>query len=515
MADRPNVLAFCVDEMRADHMGCAGKATVQTPNLDRIAAAGTMFRRAMCNNPICMPARASMFTGLLPRDHGVRANGHSLRRDLPVLPQILADAGYRTHAAGKLHMTPWVPKVAPPDVQRYPECRAYWNNGDIREFPVPYYGFQTVGFVGGHTAYAYGPYIGWLEEQGGNRTMLTSEKALQPPSGAPSCYKMSLPEELHYNRYVADSTIRLIEESAQEAAPPFFAWCSFPDPHCPIAPPAPYANMYDPQDVPLPARREGEIADLPPVYRRVRRGEFKPYGSDNTGITDDHWREMIALTYGMVTHIDAEIGRVLDALERTGQMDNTIVIFTSDHGDMMGDHGLIWKGFYTFRGCIDVPMIVSAPGFDGGRVCEALVSQIDLLPSVLDLCAIPMPGADWPEDGNPFERGNILPIRPYPGRSWRGLLDGSTDAIRETVVIENDDPPTGCQVRALVTPEYRLTVYPGTEDGELFDRRDDPDEMFNLWYDSAHRKLRTDLTLKLLADYSRDTPLYPVPPWNS
>ena len=515
MPDRPNVIIFCVDEMRADHLACAGNPIVQTPNLDRIAARGTVFSRAYCNNPICMPARASMFTGLLPRDHGVRINGQSLRTDLPLLPQVLADQGYRTHAAGKLHLTPWVPKVTPPDAARFPECIAYWNSGAIREFPVPYYGFQTVDFVGGHTSYAYGPYAQWLKERGASRELLTPSKALDTSAGAPLCYKMGLPEELHYNRYIADSTIRLIEESGTEGAPPFFVWCSFPDPHCPIAPPSPYCEMYDPGQVQSPARREGEVADLPPVYGRVLSGELKPNGTDNTGITDEHWREMIALTYGMVSHVDAEVGRILEALQRTGTIDNTVLVFVSDHGDMMGDHGLLWKAFYTFRGCINIPLIVAAPGMIGGRATEALASQIDLMPTILDLCGLPIPGSDWTEVETTFERGSVMPLRTYPGSSLKGLLDGSTENIRDSVVIENDDPTAGYQVRTLVTQTHRIGIYPGTGDGELFDLQHDPDELHNLWYQPGHATLRSEMIARLLEAYSMDTPLYPIPPWNS
>ena len=515
MAERPNVLLFCVDEMRADHLACAGNSIVKTPNLDRLAARGTVFTRAYCNNPICMPARASMFTGLLPRDHGVRINGQSLRTDLPTLPGVLADAGYRTHAAGKLHLTPWVPKVSPPDTKRYPECLEYWNAGAIEQFPEPYYSFQTVDFVGGHTSYVYGPYRQWLVEQGGDPAMLTPAKALEAPTGAPNTYKMSLPEELHYNRYIADSVIRVIDETTPEDAPPFFAWCSFPDPHVPIAPPAPYCELYSPKDVDLPVRRDGELADLPDVYRRILSGELRPNGTDNRGVTDDHWREMIALTYGMVTHVDAEVGRVLDALERAGLAQNTILVFVSDHGDMLGDHGLLWKAFYTFRGCINIPFIVYAPAMPGGRVSEALVSQIDLIPSILDLCGLPMPGSDWTEQETTFERGSIVPLRTYPGRSWKGLLEGALDSIRDSVVIENDDPTCGYQVRTLATDRHRLSIYPGTDDGELFDLEHDPDELTNLWYDPTHAGLRLELAARLLDAYTRDTPLYPIPPWNA
>ena len=224
--DRPNILIFCVDQMRADHMGCAGNPVVRAPSIDRLAARGTRFSRAYCNNPICMPSRACMFTGLLPRDHGVRTNGQALRPDLPTLPGTLADAGYRTHSAGKLHLTPWVPMVSPPDVERFPECMDYWNDGDVRELPVPYYGFQTVDFVGGHVPYAYGNYVQWLDERGGNRADLAEQNALWQSGTQPDCYKMAMPEELHYNRYIADSTIRVIEESASDVAAPFFAWYS-------------------------------------------------------------------------------------------------------------------------------------------------------------------------------------------------------------------------------------------------------------------------------------------------
>ncbi|MBI3985454.1 MAG: sulfatase-like hydrolase/transferase [Lentisphaerae bacterium] len=511
----PNVLIICADEMRADHMACAGNPVVRTPHLDRLARRGTLFQQAHVNNPICMPARATMFTGLLPRDHGVRINGQSLRRDIPVLPDIFRRAGYRTHAAGKLHLTPWVPMVEPPDIQAFPECMDYWTKGIIREFPTPYYGFQSVDFVGGHTAYAYGPYLDWLRQKGGDPRQLQPAAGRPSATGAPLCYTMALPEEFHYNRFIADSTIRLITESAGENTPPFFAWCSFPDPHMPVAPPEPYASLYDPRSVPAPAVREGELDELPPIYRRIRSGAVKPYEVNNAGVTPDQWRELIAGTYGMITHMDAEIGRVLDALEQTGQLENTVIVFTADHGDMMGDHGLLWKAFYTFRGCVRIPLLVAAPGMPGGRAEPALVSQVDLLPSMLDLCGIPLPGSDWVSRKTPFAWGTQQPLRLFPGRSWKPLLNGAAAAIRDAVVIENDDPSTGFRVRSLVTPTHRLTLYPGTEDGELFDRSDDPDELRNLWHRPERAALKQTLIRRLLDAYSLETPLYPIPPWNS
>lgn len=512
MTKQPNVIIFCVDEMRADHMACAGNEVVKTPNLDRIASEGTLFSRGYCANPICMPARASMFTGMLPRDHGVRVNGQNLRRDLPTLPGMMADAGYRTHAAGKLHLTSWVPKVDPPQPDMYPECLQYWREEDIREFPTPYYGFQSVDFVGGHTSWAYGEYANWLRERGGDVTQVQSS---EDTGDDPVSFEMEIPEDLHYNRFIADSVIDLIDQSAGPDSDPFFAWCSFPDPHAPVGCPQPYCDMYDPEDVQLPVRREGEIDDLPPFYQDVLSGELKPNGVDNSGVTDAQWRDIIAGTYGMVSHIDTEIGRVLNALEKNGLEDETIIVFISDHGDMMGDHGLLWKSFYTFEGCVRLPLIVSAPHGLDGQVCDSLVSQIDLMPTVLDLCDVDMPGEEWREVETPYERGSVVPLRTYPGYSWEPLLDGDASGWRDGVVIENDDPTCGFQVRTLVTERYRLSIYPGTEHGELFDLESDPDELHNLWYDEDKRDLRSTLTAQLLDAYSRATPLYPIPPWNS
>ena len=510
---RPNVLIFCVDEMRADHLGGRGaNAVVRTPHLDALAAGGTTFRRAYCNNPICMPARATMFTGLLPRDHGLRTNGQSLRRDQPLLPALLAAAGYRTHAAGKLHLTPWVPACEPPQPDIYPECLDYWQRGLLDRLPTPYYGFQTVDYVGGHGNYVYGNYPAWLRARGGDPALLQPKAALSPACTAPTCYRMALPEELHYNRYIADSAISTIQARSDA---PFFVWCSFPDPHLPVAPPRPYCDLYDPAAVALPARRAGEVADLSSVYARVVSGELRPNGCDNRPLPDAQWRELIALTYGMITHVDTEIGRVLAALAASGQAEHTLVIFTSDHGDMMGDHGLIWKAFYTFQGCVRLPLIVRPPGGGPGGTSDALVCQLDLLPTVLDACGLPLPGADWAARPTPFERGSVQPLGPWPGRSYLPLARGQPGAIRPAVVIENDDPCAGFRVRALVTDRYRLTVYPGLPDGELFDLRADPAELHNLWQRPDYARVRADLIQELLSRYSLETPWYPIPPWNA
>jgi len=509
---KQNVLIFCVDEMRADHMGCAGNKIVKTPHIDKLSQRGTYFPNAYCNNPICMPARASMFTGLLPRDHGLRINGQSLSETLPTMPQIFADNAYRTHSAGKLHLTPWVTNPdEKPRTDLFPESMDYWNNEDICKFPTPYYGFQTVDMVGGHTSFTFGPYIKWLQEQGVDPALLSPSKALKE-FPAPCTYKMALPEEFHYNRYIADSTIKEIEKKSDS---PFFIWCSFPDPHLPCAPPKPYCDMYNPEDMPFSPSRPDEYEDLPPFYQDVIDGKIKPNGVDNTNLKPEFFQQITAMTYGMITHLDSEIGRIMSALEKSGKLDNTIVVFIADHGDMMGDHGLLWKSYFTFRSCTNIPFIISAPGLPKNMTNHNLVSQIDLMPTILDLCGLNLPGSNWTELKTKYERGSLMKLNNYPGKSVSPMLSQTDAEIRDSVVIENDDPTTGLHVRCLITRNYRLAIYPGTEHGELFDLKNDPDELYNLWYKEEHNMIKNRLVLKLLTDYSSDTPYYPIPIGNA
>ncbi|MBC2603250.1 sulfatase family protein [Puniceicoccus vermicola] len=507
-----NVLLICVDQMRAEHLGCVGHPNVRTPNLDRLAARGIRFSNSYCNNPICMPARTTMFTGLMQRDHGVRINGQQAHPGLHYLPQIFKDAGYRTHAAGKLHLTPYVPKLDQPDPQRFPEDLEAWNRGNFSEFTTPYFGFDTVDFVGGHTSFVFGEYIHWLKSKGGDPEMLKPNNARKPACAAANCYRMALPAELHYNRYITDSTIRHIDSCAAENAS-FFTFCSIPDPHFPVAPPAPYDTLYNPDDVKLPPPSETER--LPPIYQQVHEGKIHPSGTDNSGLTEAKRREMLALTFGMITHLDTEIGRVLDTLDRHGLWENTVVAFVSDHGDMMGDQGLLWKAFYTFDGCIRIPTIVAAPETPGGLVSDSLICQMDLLPTLLDFADLPLPGSEWREKPTPFERGSVQPLNLLGGRSWRSLLSDPEKTIRDSVVIENDEPSTGLRPRCLVTPEFRLTVYAGQSWGEMFDRVKDPFERRNLWDDPKFQSTKAALLQKLMDAYTQETPWLPIPPWNS
>ncbi len=209
---RPNFLCFVTDQHRHDHLGCAGNPIVQTPSIDRLASEGVRFRRAYVNNPLCMPGRATMFTGQTARGHGVRTNGIPLDPRVPTMPQALADAGYSTHSVGKIHLRQFgAPKGVPLDdldPSEYPECGQMWGERRIDTVPTPYYGLQSVELSIGHGSWVQGDYMRWLEQQDPDAPALTTPQAGEPlASGAEQSWKMALPEELHYSKWIADRTI--------------------------------------------------------------------------------------------------------------------------------------------------------------------------------------------------------------------------------------------------------------------------------------------------------------------
>ena len=500
---RPNVVVFVADQMRADHLGCAGNRVVQTPNVDALAARGVRFDRAYVANPLCQPARATLFTGLTPRGHGVRTNGIALDGRLPLLPEVLRQAGYRTHSVGKLHLRNY--GEAPPEGcdgrcdDRYAESRHCWADGRVQALPPGYGGFETADFTGGHGAWIFGQYLTWLREQDPAAPALLGPEAGTPPaSAAPESWTMALPEHLHYNTWVADRSIDFLQSRADDR--PFFLWCSFPDPHHPYCPPEPWASMYRDADVPMPTRRPGELDDLPPHYQRsfvedVRlAGRFGP-----TRIEDEQLRDVIRLTYGMVSMVDHNVGRVLGALDRQGLRDDTVVVFLSDHGDMLGDHWMLNKGPFHFDGLLRVPMIWSWPGrWAEGAVCDRLVGHLDFAPTLLDLA-----GAPIPEGLAPAEPVAAAQLPPWPGASIADLLVDPARPGRDRLLVENDEDYLGLRLRTLVTERYQLTVYPGQEYGELFDLVEDPGQLRNLWCSPAHAALKTELRLRLLDELVR------------
>ncbi len=495
---RPNFLLICVDQMRADHMGCDGNPAIRTPHLDALASQGVLLRRAYVNNPLCMPCRATMFTGLTPRGHRVRTNGISLDPAVPTVPGALAEAGYQTASIGKIHLTShgarddFAPDGLPPE--ECPEQHRLWKTGRITRVPTPYFGFQHVEITVGHGPWVHGDYAFWLQREHPQEwERLQSTRPEPSPLGAEECGTYPLQEQLHHTAYVADRTIAHLHQCRPDQ--PFFLVCSFPDPHHPYCPPRPWDRAYAPEDVVPPVQRAGELDSLPPHMRTAYEHGLETSGrSSPAKMSDEHRREILAHTYGMVSLLDHHVGRILATLAERGLGHDTVVVFISDHGDLMGDHGLHNKGPYHFEGILRVPMIWRWPQRFPPRATRGLASLLDLAPTMLEFAGVPIPTGPASDEA---------PQQPpaWPGRSLAPLLRGECDTVQDSVIIENDEDYLGLRLRTLVTPAHKITTYTGHRGpepyGELFDLVDDPHELHNLWDDPAAQALKRDLIVKL------------------
>ncbi|MFH1927391.1 MAG: sulfatase-like hydrolase/transferase [Chloroflexota bacterium] len=484
---KPNILVIITDQLRQDHLGCYGNTIVRTPNLDRLAVQGVRCDRHYVNNPLCMPSRSTLFTGMTPRGHTVRANGINLPLHFPVLPGILASHGYQSHMVGKLHLTNHVKNV-PWHRTEDDEC-AKLKEG------LPVRGFESGEMSIGHGNYMRGAYLDWLEQKldGAPSPWDLTHEGMG--YGAEQCYYTEITEELHHSTWIGERTIDFLEERDRNR--PFFLWCSFPDPHHPYCPPQEYAEMYPPEEMPLPARREGELDSLGPHFQLAYKGTQMLAGRffhEPTLMTDMQYREIIGLTYGMVSLIDVNVGRILDTLRALDLEQDTIVIFTSDHGDVMGDHWLMNKGPFQFEGLLKVPFIVRWPGkYASSREISCLTSHLDFLPTTLDILGLAYPEGDVPD---PPEAPRQRP--PLVGASMASLLAGSTEPIHTAVLVENDEDYIGSDLRTVITERYKLTCYSGHDFGELFDLQEDPDELHNLWDVPEHQTLKLEMKAKLL-----------------
>jgi arylsulfatase A-like enzyme len=494
----PNFLLICVDQMRADHLGCNGNPVIRTPHLDSLASTGVLLRRAYVNNPLCMPGRATMFTGLTPRGHRVRTNGISLDPTVPTVPGALANAGYQTASIGKIHLTTYgvrpdfAPDGLPPE--EFPEQYRLWKAGQIARVPTPYFGFRHVEITIGHGPWVQGDYALWLQREHPREwERLQSTRPEPSPLGAEECGTYPLEERLHHTAYVADRAIAYLQRCQRDQ--PFFLVCSFPDPHHPYCPPRPWDRMYSPTDVVPAAQRAGELDLLPPHMRTAYEHGLETSGRGSPAkMSEEHRREILAHTYGMVSLIDDHVGRVLAALDELGLAEDTVVVFVSDHGDLMGDHGLHNKGPYHFDGVLRVPMIWRWPQRFPPSATSGLASLLDLAPTMLDLAAVPIPTGPASDEA---------PQEPpaWPGRSLAPLLRSECDAVQDSVVIENDEDYLGLRLRTLVTATHKITTYTGHRGsepyGELFDLASDPHELHNLWDDPAAATLKQDLIVRL------------------
>jgi len=512
MTKRPNFLLLMTDQHRADHLGCYGNTVVRTPHIDSIAASGVAFDRFYVASPICMPNRATLMTGRMPSVHGVRHNGMPLPLEATTFVDRLRQAGYRTTLVGKAHLQNMTgdPANMPPDRYasggpksvaglvpaersgpgRYDqELAPKWRDDPAHDLDLPYYGFESVDLAIDHGDQVEGHYTRWLRQKRNDADSLRGpENALPSPDyDTPQAWRTRLPEELYPTSYIAERMLARLEDCAADPARPFFLKCSFPDPHHPFTPPGRYWGLYDPREIELPASWNLDRAKAPPHLRwaldQRDSGKAAKHSPALFACSEREAREATALTYGMISMVDDAIGRILDRLKALGLAENTIVMFTADHGDYMGDHQLMLKGPMHYQALVRVPFIWREP--DGGARGRrsALASTLDIARTVL-------------------ERAGLEPYQGLQGLSLLPSVNGSRDG-RDAVLIEEEGQRvylsfnSRVRVRTLVTERHRLSLYDGVEWGELYDLAGDPHELDNLWDDPQSAGLRAALTERL------------------
>jgi arylsulfatase A-like enzyme len=478
---QPNLLLITSDQQHWNTLGI-DNPRINTPNLDRLAREGTLFDRAYCPNPTCSPTRASIITGMYPAWHGCWTIGVMLPEDVPTLGDALQDNGYHTTLIGKAHFQPLASTPESPSIECHPKLRDldFW-----RRFHGPWYGFQHIEVARGHAdEHLVGQhYAIWMEEKG-LKNWPDYFDEWPPNRGAPQRrHAWDLPEELHYTTWTGERTIANLERHAAEEQP-FCLWSSFHDPHPPYLVPEPWASMYRPEDMEPGGLSEGELDLLPPHFRKTQekdpdfsmyRETHGPHGFHSHLVDEALLRRDIATYYGMISFMDRWIGEILDALERLGLAQNTLVVFASDHGHFLGQHGLIAKGAFHFEDMLRVPMIVRWPGrVPAGRRTPALQSLVDLAPTFLAAAGIEVPGI--------MQGVNQLDV-------WRGRAE----TARDHIIVENRHEPTLVHVRTYVDERYKITVYRDREYGELFDLQEDPRETRNLWDDPGSAALKCRL----------------------
>ena len=379
MAEQPNIILILCDELRADALGCFGNPSVKTPNIDRLAAGGTRFSQCFVTQPTCTPSRASILTGCYPSALRSRMVGCHTPEDPRFLPRVLAEAGYRSASIGKLHL---VPQAAEPDIVAE----------RLASDAANYYGFQEVDLVNGHGSRCFGNrYSPWLRETVPDLEARLAETA--PYEKGVNCWRWNLPAAAHSSHYIAD---RAIDFLASTDGQPFFLHVSFPDPHYPFTAPEPWASLYDPADMPPPIPPVTESIDMPPLHERVYRGPQSSEGKrprdrvigtpphNYAELDADDWRQVKAVYYGMVSLVDHSIGKIVDALERLGLRDDTIIVFLSDHGDYLGDHGMYGKGL-PYESALRTPLIARGPGIATSHTIDSVESTLDIAPTLLDM----------------------------------------------------------------------------------------------------------------------------------
>ena len=456
------ILLITSDQQRIDTLGVYGSKTATSPHLDRLASEGTVFERAYCNNPVCIPSRSCIATGRYAHQHGVEYMEDAVD-NTPGLPpwektfmERLQEKGIRTGAFGKMHL-----------------------------YPLPPKGFDEMKLTGGQGArwevsdgspLGPGPlgreYAEWLEKKRpGAYELIYKQRRSEEYKKYKSAVTSVLKFEEYIDTWTAGNTIEYFRRH-KDSKVPVFAWCGFCNPHTPFDAPKPYDTMYDPGKIDLPETFKLDLSDRPSFYSERQK-------IASGGITPELLKRMKAYYLGLCTMIDDLSGRIFESLKDIGIWDETLVIFTTDHGELLGDYGLFNKNSF-FEPVIKVPLLVKPAGKKPKcRKASGLCELIDIAPTMLDYAGIKKPAG-------------------MPAESLRPAIEGGT-AGKELILSEYMEGDRKRRGKCIRTESYKYIFWlPGNEE-ELYDLEKDPEERKNLSCSAGSSGIISEMRVKMLA----------------
>ncbi|MCD6360997.1 MAG: sulfatase-like hydrolase/transferase [Armatimonadetes bacterium] len=470
---RPNLLFLYTDEQSVSTLGAYGNPVVETPNLDHLARTSTVFERAYVTQPVCTPSRSSILTGLYPHSNGCTANNIPLDEAIPCLPEMGDFSAWRKAHMGKWHLGDEV------FVQHGFDEWVSIEDG-YRKYYRPHRDRNT------HCDYWH-----WLVERG-----------IEPPDsdGFGRGFAARLPEEHSKPAFLAERASQFIRDNQQR---PWILYVNFLEPHMPYH--GPRDDMYDRSRVPLPDNFDAVPGPEQHLKSRLLAEHYRHAGPDGPMRDEEHWRDLIARYWGLCSEVDTHAGAILDTLSECGLDENTIVVYTSDHGDMMGSHQLVAK-CVMYEEAVRVPLLLRVPWLDADpeRV-ETPVSHVDLVPTLLDLMGVGVPGHLQGRSWRPELRRGEMQARDVV-IEWNGSDNGGIPldeqsypdylkplASREEALEAITDP-----VRTIITPTgWKCTCSPRGEH-EMYNLREDPGETVNLMGERAVSMLARDLYDRLV-----------------
>jgi arylsulfatase A-like enzyme len=463
---KPNILWICTDQQRWDTLGCYGNEHVKSPNIDKLAAEGVLFENCFIQNPVCSPSRSSFLTGRYPRLTGCRQNGQGISRNEKVISKILQEAGYFCGLSGKYHLNPASP--------------VYYPQGELRIDD----GYDVFEWAHGH-AYKHpsNAYQKWLNDLG------VEYKTEQHDSC--KWIEKGMPEEYHQTTWCVERAMSFINSSKRFDMPWMFSVNIF-DPHNPFDPPEEYLRRYTEHlsEIPLPNYVEGEL-DNKPRNQQMQHESSLNANPENVKtippakMSEDDHRYVKAAYWAMCDLIDAQVGRLVDHLKKTGEYENTIIIFMSDHGEMLGDHGLYYKAINMYDAAIHIPFIIHYPAKLKPRRYKNTIEAMHIAPTLVEAAGLSEElgmqcKSIWKQMVNSEEiEGEDIYCEYY--NSLKEIRLPSSDNFATMIRNEN----------------YKLMIYHGSSEGELYDLKNDPNETVNLFDNAKYADKKTEMLIRL------------------